>query len=242
MGADKTLLDVAACLGKAVEPSARILDFGCGGGGRVKVLRIAGYDAYGVDIKFKAGPHVDELQEQNHIRLIEAEPYQIPFPDAYFDFVFSEQVLEHVQNQDETVAELARVMKQGALGIHQFPSRLKPLESHVKVPFSSVFRPDWWMLFWTWAGFRKPSQKGQPVHDVALKNREYLERSTNYLTGRAIAKVFEHHFCDFGYAEECWFANSPNLRGRILGRVAGVLPLVCWVYRTFWSRTIFHIK
>lgn len=242
MGADKTLLEVAACLGKAMKPSARILDFGCGSGGRVKALREAGYDAYGVDIKFKAGPHVDELQREGHIRHIETEPYCLPFADAHFDFVFSEQVFEHVQNQDESVAELARVMKPGALGVHRFPSRLRPLESHIMVPLASVFRPGWWILLWTWAGFRKASQKGLPVHEVAMKNRDYLERSTNYPSGRAIWQVFRRHFSRFGYADKCWFANSPNRRGRVMGRIAAVLPFVGWIFRTFWTRVIFHIK
>lgn len=242
MSADETLIRVAACLGKRVESTSRILDFGCGNGSRVRRLRALGYDIYGVDIKFKSGPDVEELQQKGEITLIRHEPYRIPFPDSYFDFVFSEQVFEHVQNQAETAAELARVMKPGALGLHRFPSRLRPLESHVKVPFSSVFRPKWWMLFWTWAGFCKPLQKGLPVQEVAMQNRTYLEAHTNYLSGRSISQVFRQHFSRLGYAEKCWFANSPNRRGRVMGRVGVFIPFVDWVFRIGWTRVLFHIK
>jgi SAM-dependent methyltransferase len=39
-----------ARLGRALPPSARILDFGCGIGNSVKLLLVLGYDAYGVDV------------------------------------------------------------------------------------------------------------------------------------------------------------------------------------------------
>ncbi|SFC96622.1 Methyltransferase domain-containing protein [Thiohalospira halophila DSM 15071] len=242
MNSGETLFEVAACLGQVVERSSKILDFGCGNGSRVKALRTRGYDALGVDIKFKDGPHTNELQKQGYIKCIEEDPYRLPFPDAYFDFVFSEQVFEHLKNPDEVVAELARVMKPGGLGLHRFPARLRPLESHVQVPLSSVFRPSWWMLFWTWAGFRKSSQKFQPVHEVALKNRGYLDGNTNYLSGREISSLFVRRFSAFGYAGKCWLNSSPNKRGRSLGRVSNKLPFLAWVYQTFWTRVVYHFK
>lgn len=242
MSSTETLLDVASCLGKGVDASSTILDFGCGNGGKVKGLRDAGYDVYGVDVKFKSGPHVEDLACEERIRLVDLDNYRIPFPDDHFDLIFSEQVFEHVQNYDEALNELARVLKPGGVGLHRFPSRLRPLESHVKVPFSSVFRPHWWMVIWSGLALRKPSQKGQATVEVARSNREYLDRSTNYLPGCMLSRHFGERFREFGYAEACWFVNSPNRRGRVLGRVARVLPFVPWVYRTFWTRMIYHVK
>ena len=182
------------------------------------------------------------LETNVHLRRIGSVPYQIPFEDETFDVVVSDQVFEHVRNYDETLAELSRVMKPGSIGLHRFPSRLRPLESHVKVPFSSVFRNRVWMRFWIRCGFRKPGQAGEVPHVVADRNLDYLNNSTNYLRGREIMEAFGKYFSKAGYADRCWFSNSPNRRGRVLGAAARWIPVIPWIYRTFWTRVVFHVK
>jgi len=43
----------------------------------------------------RGGLDVAALQDNGMIRLIDLEPYRIPFDDDTFDLVVSEQVLEH---------------------------------------------------------------------------------------------------------------------------------------------------
>jgi ubiquinone/menaquinone biosynthesis C-methylase UbiE len=49
--------------------------------------------------------------------------YAIPWPDATFDLIVSEQLFEHVDDLDRAVAELARVTKPGGWGLHLIPVR-----------------------------------------------------------------------------------------------------------------------
>ncbi|HEX8511195.1 MAG TPA: methyltransferase domain-containing protein, partial [Propionibacteriaceae bacterium] len=57
-----------------------------------------------------------------------------PFPDQQFDIVLSDQVIEHVADLDKLFREVARVSRVGALGLHIFPARWRPVESHLLTP------------------------------------------------------------------------------------------------------------
>lgn len=132
-----------------------VLDFGCGNGKMVKELIDAGLDAKGADIKFKEGPFVKQFTDKGIIHTISTGPYKIPFSDNSFDLVVSNQVLEHVQNYDESFAEIYRILKKDGLSIHSFPSKYRVFEAHVLVPFSSIIRSKAWITLWVALGFRK---------------------------------------------------------------------------------------
>ena len=56
----------------------------------------------------------------------------LPFPDGRFDFVFSQQVLEHVAPDqiENYYIEEARVLRPGGVAFHEVPHRLIPYDSH----------------------------------------------------------------------------------------------------------------
>ena len=60
---------------------------------------------------------------------------RIPFDDGEFGFVFSNQVVEHVADLDDVVAEVARVTASGGLGLHDWPGKWRPVEPHYGAPF-----------------------------------------------------------------------------------------------------------
>ena len=76
---------------------ARVLDFGCGAGKMVEEYCAAGYDAFGCDIRV--------AHESERVRPLDEKTRSLPFADATFDFVFSDQVLEHV---DDLLAVLGK--------------------------------------------------------------------------------------------------------------------------------------
>ena len=126
--------------GYKITPESKMLDFGCGAGDLVHLLRENGYNTVGCDVQFKDGKYRKYLEEKGIIKKIQMDNYRLPYDDNTFDYVISETVFEHVQNTDETIKELSRIMKTGSVSLHCFPAKWCPFESHVYVPMSSVWR------------------------------------------------------------------------------------------------------
>jgi SAM-dependent methyltransferase len=118
----------------------RILDFGCGRGRSVARLRQLGYQAFGVDIEATEVEIArDVLRREGFdgaalVHTPDANGHA-PFPDASFEFIFSEEVFEHVEHLDQAVAEIRRLTALDGAGLHEFPARLRPVETHYKLPF-----------------------------------------------------------------------------------------------------------
>lgn len=219
-------------LGNALEPGARVLDFGCGSGKMVEEYCAAGYDAFGCDIRL--------TDNSERLRRIEADCL-LPFPDNTFDFVFSDQVMEHVQDHSRSFAEIERVMKPGALSLHIFPAKLKPTEGHVFVPLGGLIQSLWWLRLWAWLGIRNSFQKGKSAREVAALNLDYLRHRTNYLTRTEIIKAASARFDGVVFAEQHMIKHSYGHARRIYALVK-LFPFVARLYSGFYSRVIFLKK
>ena len=181
-----TQFSVAKANGFVLPDGARVLDLGCGNGSGVAALLALGYEAVGCDLRLrKSGPHRDRLYREGRLRVMES-PRRLPFDDETFDGVFSQNVLEHVQDYEATLSEIARVLKPNGVSVHMFPSCWTLVEGHVHVPLATFFRPYWYLLLWAWVGVRKRSQNGWSAIRTARHNRWYLTTATNYLSGRRI--------------------------------------------------------
>lgn len=118
----------------------RVLDWGCGRGRSVVWLRDHGYDAYGVDVNLTAlenakGYFTEIGLDADSLLTAIGEDGKTLFPEDSFDFIFSEQVFEHVENLDTVIDELARISRSHAAGLHLFPPQRGPIEGHLKMPF-----------------------------------------------------------------------------------------------------------
>jgi SAM-dependent methyltransferase len=106
--------------------NGRILDSGCGLGAYLNAF--APYN----DLRF--GHDVE------HERLVEALPRatglaqsvgeHLPFADESFDFVFSNEVMEHVMDDGVYAAEMVRVLKGNGRLLIFCPNRWYPVEQH----------------------------------------------------------------------------------------------------------------
>jgi SAM-dependent methyltransferase len=54
----------------------------------------------------------------------------LPYPAAFFDLVFSHEVLEHVMDDRASAAEIVRVLRPGGRAIIFVPNRRYPFETH----------------------------------------------------------------------------------------------------------------
>jgi SAM-dependent methyltransferase len=106
----------------------RVLVDGCGVGMYVKALSASADVIYGIDIE---GEHLALAAQKSpaaQLQLAAAE--RLPYPDHFFDLVLSHEVLEHVQDDQAAVAEMARVLRPGGRAVLFVPNRLYPFETH----------------------------------------------------------------------------------------------------------------
>ena len=95
-----------------VPKDARILEVGCNLGNQLLALQQMGFtNLYGIEI-------IGEIVKQSQSRLpaakiSEGSALQIPFPDGYFDLIFTAGVLIHIAPQDLRIAmsEMRRCTK-----------------------------------------------------------------------------------------------------------------------------------
>ncbi|QHJ13583.1 Demethylmenaquinone methyltransferase [Paraglaciecola mesophila] len=119
----------------------KILDMACGVGTFLFYGLNQGYDVYGIEPeKWKLSYMDMKIKELNYPeyysdRVIEGIGEKIPFEDNYFDFITTYQTLEHVQDVEQTLNELIRVLKVGGKLKIQAPDYNSFYEPHYGLPF-----------------------------------------------------------------------------------------------------------
>lgn len=227
-------------LGHDLRPDSVIMDLGCGSGKLVQELRESGHQAYGCGTRFITEKNVatEAMMNKGIIRAIDLENYRLPFEDNTFDFIFSHSVFEHVQNYEETISEIARVLKPDGFSLHFFASRYRLIEPHVFVPLSTVIQSYWWLHFWVLLGIKDECKDKQTVKDRSLRFYDYLREETNYLTKKQLRNFFAGQFKDVVFCENLVNKYSPH-RGKYLFELSKVIPFIPNLYSAFHTRVIF---
>jgi SAM-dependent methyltransferase len=94
----------------------RALEIGCATGIVVRYLNEAGIDAHGIDVSEWC------IANREHPKVVLAGAEKLPYPDGYFDFVYSMHALEHLPEslKDAAFEEIRRVCPTG-LQFHTLP-------------------------------------------------------------------------------------------------------------------------
>jgi SAM-dependent methyltransferase len=108
--------------------SARVLDDGCGIGTYVEKLSPLAKEVYGLD--YERERVAEGARRLGRQVLVCGAGEHLPFRDATFDLVLSNEVIEHVQDDREAVAEMARVTRPGGHVVIFCPNRWYPVEQH----------------------------------------------------------------------------------------------------------------
>lgn len=104
----------------------RILDVGCGLGLYVEQLRRFSPHVYGVDVdEEKVG--LAGLRLPN---IYTAPAEALPFEDESFDVILLNEVIEHVQDDRQSIRECYRCLAPGGHLVIYAPNRLYPFETH----------------------------------------------------------------------------------------------------------------
>jgi SAM-dependent methyltransferase len=175
----------------------RVLDYGCGAGRLVVAGRSLGLDIYGTDVFYGGSTTRGEAEASGLFGSIirGMENGWIPFDAATFDLVVNNQVMEHVEDLDATLAEIHRVLKPGGAVLSVFPSKDVWREGHIGIPFSHWFRPGSRIRFlWTWAlrsaGAGTWKEQAPTARQWAVDKLDWIDRWTRY---RSRQQIFESY-------------------------------------------------
>ncbi len=106
----------------------RVLDLGCGAGETSVYLALCGADVYACDIAEEFLKVAEKLAQKYGVslHLYQAEAGRLPFQDDFFDHIYGNGVLHHVELLP-TAAEIRRVLKKGGRAVFVEPLPYNPV-------------------------------------------------------------------------------------------------------------------
>jgi SAM-dependent methyltransferase len=132
--ANMRFLEAAAALTRGAD----VLEIGTGTGGMLHALLQRGLRARGVEIN--PALIADSRKWYGELPVQAVTGVTLPFQDATFDVVLSFDVLEHIKDSDEHLAEVSRVLRPGGRYLIQTPSKWP----------NTVFETIRWKSFTRW--------------------------------------------------------------------------------------------
>ena len=104
----------------------RVLDNGCGMGTYLRAFAPYCRHRFGLEVEHEratiAAAHANGV--------VQGVGEWLPFPDETFDFILSNEVIEHVQDDARYLAEMVRVCRPGGRILLFCPNRWYPVEQH----------------------------------------------------------------------------------------------------------------
>jgi SAM-dependent methyltransferase len=194
---------------RAESRPVKVLDYGCGFGEIVRLLRDREIDSFGCDVFYDAADYTKLEQDPLfNIAIRQMDAGKIPFEDNYFDFIVSNQVIEHVEDLDLTLSEFRRVLKSGGQILNIFPDKNVWREGHCDIPFLHWF-PKGSKLRVYYAFLLRSiglgSFKGEltPM-EWSQKTCNWLDQWTYYRTSGEIDREYTANFSEFHSIEVIW--------------------------------------
>ena len=187
----------------------RLLDLGCGDGSfTVDVAARMGADEIS-GIEFI--PAIAEQAEARGVKVAQAslaKPF--PFADGHFDFVHSNQVIEHLPFTDHFMRESRRVVREGGKVIH-----------------STNNLASWHNVFSLLLGWQPlPAHVsdeiilGNPVNPVGGSDAPVAGQThLRVFTGRALADLARHHGLNVEWVKGAGYYPFPRGAARLLARI-----------------------
>lgn len=104
---------------RAVQPTGRFLDVGCGAGELLADMAAEEYDVYGTEVSQAA---FQAIPRALHSRVKVGEVDQCRFPEASFNLIMLSDVLEHTYDPLQTLKTVARLLRQDGNVIISVPN------------------------------------------------------------------------------------------------------------------------
>ena len=201
-----------------VSGPVRLLDAGCGSGKLLAYLAQClpvlnpqtEFEFFGLDVHDEGVQQPGFLQEaiemleqsapnvswrDNVVSISSVE--QWPFPESYFDFIISNQVLEHVRDHDRFFSEIHRTLRPGGRSMHLFPLKHYIFEGHLHLPFvHRIYNHA--VLMWYISLLSRLSlgkyraqhlSTGISLPDYTERHADYMHHYTNYLSQTDLLRI-----------------------------------------------------
>jgi SAM-dependent methyltransferase len=180
---------------------ARVLDYGCGAGAVVQAGLDRGLDIYGADVYYGGSTTRADAGRAGLLgtRIKEIRDGRLDFPDAAFDLLVNNQVMEHVEDFDAVLREIHRVLRPGGVVLSIFPSCDVWREGHIGIPFSHWFpRGSRVRFYYTWMlrrlGFGTWKDQAPTCRQWALEKLAWIDAYTHYRSRKEIFAVYARYF------------------------------------------------
>lgn len=108
---------------RPARPGGKALDVGCGVGQVVARLAEAGFEAHGVDVSEPSIARASRFSARCQVY----DGKRLPYPDGHFDAVGALNVLEHVDEPEAFIQEIARVAAPSGKVVLSSPNFLRAL-------------------------------------------------------------------------------------------------------------------
>lgn len=120
-------IDIAGELIAHIRPHT-IVDLGCGTGGTYDFFKEHAPGIHWIGVDIEESPEVSQRMRRD-IEFRTYDGVNLPFADASLDFIFSNQVFEHVRYPEKLLTDINRVLRHGGVFVGQ-TSQLEPYHSY----------------------------------------------------------------------------------------------------------------
>jgi len=164
-------------------------------------------------------------QQTSIVEFMLADGAGLPFESESFDYVYCDQVLEHVSDTKSVVSEAARVLKPEGLAYFGFPNRLSLEQPHSEVPRHMSLLP-------------KPVGRIFAARFLDERSQVYYEKGLGPLSPVAARYHLHNHFDEVVYPMRIdpTAVTSSSFGQRIVWALNTIAlqPPLCWLGELLW--------
>lgn len=213
---------------RAESQPVKVLDYGCGSGEIVRLLKDRNIESFGCDVFYDGAEYPELEQDPLFGKVIKKmDGGRIPFEDNYFDFIVSNQVIEHVEDLHLTFSEFRRTLKPGGQILNIFPDKDVWREVHVEIPFLHWFpKGSSFRIYYAWLlrSMGLGSFKGEKTPmEWSRDSCDWLDKWTHYRTSAEIDREYSANFADVRSIEVEWLQQRLGSRKSLIAKMPEVV-------------------
>ena len=148
----------------------RVLEVGCGAGHFLETVKVRGFEPWGTEVSDSAF----KLLQNRGFRVLKGDLLSHSLPSSHFDAVALFEVIEHLENPSEYLAECRRLLRQGGVLLLTTPN-FKSLSRRLLKDRWRVLQPEHRVVFSSRGIFRVLERVGLTVISVSSRSIDPFE-------------------------------------------------------------------